>query len=639
VSQSVHVRTVLGQSVKAGRRHDGDGDGRAAGRGRRRPASAIAVVATILALVLAGCGSGSGSASTAGNTAAAAASSSGVEKLVADAMHTPPDLANAGLLLNAGEQAARDYMREASGVAGLLGSDGPAILAGMDAAEQQAIAALGAEMQPHALAPGRGSRVAAFAQLPAPARGRSSAARQPSQDSLENLVGAFMVTSQAPGNFAGLERDASGNAVPAPNTSDTTSAHGEKSHFAMQPSVIGCRLTFEVRGSTSAGGSPPYSEDTSGKVVVDLCPDVNGNVALELSLGESNTLNGGGLQYAMKVTMTGHVGDDGRLASIDFASDGGLASQPQAGDTAPEHAPMYVGLKIGYTGAENGGSITNVTSSYRESSRVDRQFEEKAATWLALGRLAAYTAMYQAQDKWTSGYCLQINVSPNGGAGGQTVAPGSTTPFTATVRHKFDKADLKLPVKATLSSGGVSVSPSGTAVTAPAAFSYTAPGDGHSKATVALETRSRRGIATLNVTFTTGRAWTVDFTGADQLSHFKGTICGGLEGPFSLSEKGAMGELWWTMTWAFSPTAPAGGTWTLSGTGIVASVVDLKTNEVRTYPVTYTGHGNYQVTAADSDRPMLNVADGIGVMAGVPGGDQSFHWDPMSIPLLPGGTC
>ncbi len=121
-------------------------------------------------------------------------------------------------------------------------------------------------------------------------------------------------------------------------------------------------------------------------------------------------------------------------------------------------------------------------------------------------------AMNFAEEKWTNGYCLEITV-PELGADTKTVEPGSSTLFTAHVRHKFEGAEVPLPVIATLADGQVSVTPSGSKVPAPASFTYKAADQGGQTATVSLETRSKRGVAKLDLKFTTGvPTWTGEGT-------------------------------------------------------------------------------------------------------------------------------
>ncbi len=125
---------------------------------------------------------------------------------------------------------------------------------------------------------------------------------------------------------------------------------------------------------------------------------------------------------------------------------------------------------------------------------------------------------------------------PELGAGVRSVQPNSDTPFTANVHQRFEGVDLQVPVIAALSDGQVSVSPSGSKVSAPASFTYKAPGENNKTATVNLVTRSNRGIATLDVKFKTGgQGWQVETWNDVSLPGFKltgGLSCSSPYGPW-----------------------------------------------------------------------------------------------------------
>jgi hypothetical protein len=140
-----------------------------------------------------------------------------------------------------------------------------------------------------------------------------------------------------------------------------------------------------------------------------------------------------------------------------------------------------------------------------------------------------------AQSLWTNGYCVEVQV-PDLGTGTKSVQPNSETPFTAKVQHKWEGTQLTVPVIATLTDGQVSVNPSGSKVPAPATFTYQAPDKSGQKATVHLETRSKRGIAKLDVNFTTGGGWkgAIDFPDPGDVT--TGIVCD-LTKPFTLHYK------------------------------------------------------------------------------------------------------
>jgi hypothetical protein len=170
-------------------------------------------------------------------------------------------------------------------------------------------------------------------------------------------------------------------------------------------------------------------------------------------------------------------------------------------------------MKFNMTGSFTNPDDTQVKESHiTKSSETDLKYVEDMASFLAtMNGVVVGLAFFTAENQWANGYCVEVQV-PELGAGTKTVQPNSETPFTAKVRHKFEDTELPLPVIATLSDGQVSVNPSGSKVPAPATFTYKAADKEGQKATVHLETRSKRGIATLDVKFKTKRqAYELEF--------------------------------------------------------------------------------------------------------------------------------
>ncbi len=600
--------------------------------------------AVALALVIAGCGAADPTASPAVPADSASAPSAGpdlsaspaagdttraeIEELLAQAMSQPIDLSDPGSELGLAEQGMKDAMRRASGVAEILGPDGAAVLAGIDTAETQAIAALAIEMGAQARTggaalavdealPGTLPRTAQLASVvsPAPPGGWDV---QPS-DPLENLTGVFMLTMEAPNAFAGLERGAGGNLEGPAVTENRTTARGETVRTSRLVTLVGSKLTFDIAISVGVAGPPAYTEETSGKVTVDLCPDVNGAVALELSLASRSSLLGGGMQYKVAVTAIGHVDDTGQLATTDVTLDGSLATQPLAGNTALGTEPVFLEVGLEQTVDQDGSGSSDIapgTVRARLSSHVDGAFAETAVSLIMLGSKAAFNALHRAEQQWTTGYCLAIAIPEITGSSKQ-VNPGSETPFTAVVSHKFETTQLRVPVTATLASGTVSVTPSGTKVPSPAAFRYRAPGELDKTATVLLETRSKRGIATLNVEFRTGlSAYRASWQ--DRNVTWSGVVCG-LDRPFTITvvSVSTAGGADLTMLFEFAPSGPAGGTVSF---------------DVTKYGTHWEGAGPYEVKAAATGQLSL-----VGQIRGsyTASGQTGYYPIPFNVPLTP----
>jgi hypothetical protein len=328
------------------------------------------------------------------------------------------------------------------------------------------------------------------------------------------MVQAFISLLMAT-EIAGIPRDNNGNgAGPLTEGGDPVGAAG--THYTFQPMLFGSRM--EARGTlTTTQQVPfPYQESIEYDLNTDVCPDAEGNVPISLSLHSAASLLGGGVQLGVEALVTGHVNDGGKLDSTDYNSTYQGARQPihGVGDNLGTVNTFFERQENFTLYQDPGISNTTGTESYtRQSSETDAQFNHDAVQEMRfMGFFVTQNALNVAEKKWTTGFCLELNV-PEMGSGAKTVEPNSETQFTAHVRHKFENAELIAPVIATLSDGQVSVTPSGSKVPAPAGFTYKAADTAGQSATVNLVTRSKRGIATLDLKFTTGSpSWTGEGT-------------------------------------------------------------------------------------------------------------------------------
>ncbi len=550
----------------------------------------LAIIA--LAVGLAGCGAASPAASPGGpigsaptpaaTTDASESAASGdttaaeIDQILAQALSQPIDLSDPGPALNRAEQDMKDFMRQAAGVADLLGPGGEAIFAEIDDAEHQMIADMVAELRAQALTPGarplamdgaRPDSPLISARLASVLIPGSSGGTDPyaEEEGGASLFGVFMFTSMGPEMFAKAPRGASGNLERQARTDKKTFSDGSTVSLTMTPSLAGSKMNAEVKVEISVPGPPAYTEEATGALTVGLCPDAYGNVPLEMSIGGGFSRLGGGMQYKVTVAATGHVDDSGELVGTDMQVLGSLGSQPQKGQEALGGAPMYIEVSYGYSDGPAGSST--VPAETRYSSRIDEAFVRRAVGMIPfMGTGPSYLALKSAEKLWTTGYCLEISVPSMDAGNSKSVATGSTTPFTANVRHKFEGTDLAVPVTATLGSGGVSVSPSGSKVPAPATFQYKAPDQDRQTATVNLETRSKRGIATLAVTFSTASPGWI-FGGPE--GAVVGKKCGGPGGDWV--EEMAVASLGMTQKWVITIDEA-----TLKGTYTMDAVQQLK---------------------------------------------------------------
>jgi hypothetical protein len=354
-----------------------------------------------------------------------------------------------------------------------------------------------------------------------------------------SMVEAFIILLTAT-QLANLQRDNNENAIgELTDGGDPVGAVGTL--YTFQPTLVGSRL--EARGTiTTTRQEPfPYEESIEYDLIMDICPDAEGNVPIQLSIHSAASLLGGGVQMGVEGQVTGHVNDEGTLASRDFKSTYQGARQPIHGvgenlGTTNNFFEYQENVTL-YTNPEN----TNTGSGdfTRQSSDTDQQFNHDAIQEMRLLNLAITNyALDTAEKKWTTSYCVEVQV-PELGTGVKSVQPNSETPFTAIVRHKFENVELQVPVIATLSDGQVSVNPSGVKVPAPATFRYKAPGEIDKTATVNLVTRSKRGIATLDVKFIIGgQAYKVDQPVPGITGNFQGLSCDSPYGPWEITFAG-----------------------------------------------------------------------------------------------------
>jgi hypothetical protein len=312
-------------------------------------------------------------------------------------------------------------------------------------------------------------------------------------------------------------------------------------HYSFQPLFFGSRL--EATGTiTNTVTSPfPYQETIQYDLSMEACPDAQGDVPIHLTIQSSASLLGGGVQMSLDNQVTGHTNDEGVLASTNYDTTYEGSRQPIHGvgenlGTVNTSFAYHENITLN---TDPGVPATGTEGYTRVSADTDRQFYESVIQEMRfISFFLSFQALDAAQKKWTTGYCVEIQV-PGQGDGVKTVQPNSDTPFTATVRHKFEEVELQVPVIATLSDGQVSVNPSGSKVQAPASFSYKAPGENDKSATVNLVTRSKRGVATLDIKFKTGgQGWKVDQPVPGLTGNFTGLSCSSPYGPWEITYEG-----------------------------------------------------------------------------------------------------
>jgi hypothetical protein len=351
-------------------------------------------------------------------------------------------------------------------------------------------------------------------------------------------------------NVANLQRTDTGN-VDGPIT-EKGDPNGTGDYYFFQPKFIGSRMeasgTLRMANVTQFSGNGIYNESVGYTFSMELCPDAQGNVPLQFTFKATVGQPGAGEQVAVLSQATGHVNDDGKLGSYDDTStfQGARQRTPPPG-MDPRFANIFFEFQEKLTQYTGNNIPPTYKGNYtRGSVALDYDFAAETASSLRLIEMFLIQNAFQiAEEKWSTGYCVEIQV-PELGAGVKSVQPNSETSFTANVHQRFENAALQVPVIATLNDGQVFVSPSGSKVPAPASFTYKAPGENNKTAIVILLTRSNRGIATLDVKFKTGgQGWKVETWNDVSMPGFK--LTGGLScispyGPWEFKTEGTTSQ-------------------------------------------------------------------------------------------------
>lgn len=487
------------------------------------------------------------------------------------------------------DQAARDLVRsvrDASGIRAQLGNQADEIFRLVDRAEAAAVQDIVRQLEagkpkgmPAPLPPRLGSRVgvAQFA-------------------SLQSMFGLLVTT---PGSIL---RSLPGSAA-RPIESTETLGENVRAHVKMTPKITGPRLEIDLAMSIRVEkDGAVYEEESSGKISLTVCPDQGGNVPLDLTFQSGGGSSGAGYGIQFTHHAIGHVDDEGNLTSIDHQVQTELSAQggPSAASGTGGDSFVQVNQQFTLGGLNTGDtkdwSISNSQASIpRASPQVSPQFVKSAAELGAgLAGLAAMFAFNDAESKWQDGYCVAVAVSEGGEE--RRVRSSSETSLTATVRHKFEGNELGVPVIAMLTSGTVSVTPSGEEVPAPATFRYKAPDKAGEKATVELVSRSRRGIGKLTITFKTEEPYYVDGDYEGGRVHLSGVVCA-LDKPFTIKIEGRnAGQGQFVGDFVFTPAGTGGGSWKHKAT--TTCLPDLGCGTVE-------ANGTYQFEGIADGKPVL----------------------------------
>ena len=253
------------------------------------------------------------------------------------------------------------------------------------------------------------------------------------------------------------------------------------------------------------------------------CPDPSGKFDVEITIDVKTHKGDVGSNATIEMRIDGQVDDDAHLAGADvttntqwadFASGRGQFLDFTSGSSGDART-----LAINRTGGQGTPDFTRLAVTF--STMFEVMMKDKALT--------------AAEHAWTSGRCVQLNVTPS--AGPEGLDPSAVVSVLAEPRSKVDGKPAGGNVTATLAAGGQSVEPERSPVPADANVTYTAPDEEDQSATVSFEARSKRGVGKTQVIFKTGAAAAYQVVGGLQAWQVNQLVCD-ITKPFTLEAPG-----------------------------------------------------------------------------------------------------
>lgn len=323
------------------------------------------------------------------------------------------------------------------------------------------------------------------------------------------------------------------------------------------------------------------------KAKMDACPDPQGKVTVTLDVDSQMSVSGkpgtGGFvrsqfKYERYVDDEAHLiaGDDGGASNLQIQMGGFENFQSQS-----------AGFTTGY---ERGGKSSVVVNEEKGFSIFRPDEGERTVKLLGEAQLlqtliaeAMLRGMGQGAP-WEGGRCIDLKVTSSPGKR-KGIKPSTAFDLVAIPRAKSDGASAGGTVTATLS-GGASLQPASGKVPADAKYGYAGPDKKNESASIAFESRSKRGVgkATLEFDTKTARAYRAE-GGLDDF-HGTGTICD-LSQPFTISGGGN--------TVTFSPSSEQGGSYSyqgnMSGIGVHGSGTYTANADENGGKITASGNG------------------------------------------------
>jgi hypothetical protein len=251
------------------------------------------------------------------------------------------------------------------------------------------------------------------------------------------------------------------------------------------------------------------------------CPNAEGQVQLTVKMRMSARSGTAGYTQDVTIFIRILVDDNANISNTTIDLD----QSTSRGKNGQE-----VFVQTGHTIKTGPGFDGAVQSNERVIQKTDNATATDVNEAWASGGGAAYGAAIGAivlsENTWKGGKCIEIEARSPG-----SVDPGSGTEIAVKVRHKRETSDVVAKLEAVLV-GEASIDPELIPKT-PGTLMYVAPGETGKTATIKLKATSRRGIANLDLTASTGRNAYQIAGGLDEW--YTNTIVCDITKPFTLT--------------------------------------------------------------------------------------------------------
>ena len=254
-------------------------------------------------------------------------------------------------------------------------------------------------------------------------------------------------------------------------------------------------------GSTSFGmGIKTETMKNGVKVTTEMqskidgqdCPNAEGQVPITVKMRLSGRSGSAGYTQDVTAFIRLVVDDNADIAN-------GTIDVTQATSRGKSGQEVYVetGHTIKFRSLLEDSKTSNERIVQKTDNATSADIEDASNSGSNVTYGAAISAIILARSSWQGGKCVKIEAKSPGNVG-----PGSGTEIPVKVRHKKDGSEIASKLDVTLV-GEASIDPNVIPQT-PGTLMYVAPAETGKTATIKLKATSRRGIATLDLTASTG---------------------------------------------------------------------------------------------------------------------------------------